>query len=62
VQEGDLCPHQDYVYFTTPTQEEPKVISEFRASVDQFVMRLRANMPFKDATLKQHDWRGIRLG
>jgi superfamily II DNA or RNA helicase len=55
VQEGDLCPHQDYVYFTTPTQEEQKVISEFRASVDQFVMRLRANMPFKDAILK-HPW------
>ena len=55
VQEGDLCPHQDYVYFTTPTQEEQKVISEFRASVDLFVMRLRANMPFKDAILK-HPW------
>ncbi len=36
VQEGDLCPHQDYVYFSMPTQQELKVISDFRASVDQF--------------------------
>jgi len=55
VQEGDLCPHQDYVYFTTPTQEEWKVISEFRASVDRFVVRLRENVAFNDAILK-HPW------
>jgi superfamily II DNA or RNA helicase len=55
VQEGDLCPHQDYVYFSTPTQQEQRVISDFRASVDQFVVRLRANEAFKDAILK-HPW------
>jgi superfamily II DNA or RNA helicase len=55
VQEGDLCPHQDYVYFSTPTQQEQKVISDFRASVEQFVVRLRANEAFRDAILK-HPW------
>ena len=55
VQAGDLCPHQDYVYFSTPTQQEQKVISDFRASVDQFVARLRTNDAFKDAILK-HPW------
>ena len=55
VQKCDLCPHQDYVYFSAPTQQEQKVISDFRASVDQFVSRLRANEAFKEAILK-HPW------
>jgi superfamily II DNA or RNA helicase len=55
VQEGDLCPHQDYVYFSTPTTKEQKVISDFRAEVDGFVARLKANIAFKDAILS-HPW------
>lgn len=55
VQEGDLCPHQDYVYFSTPTQKEQKLISDFRAAVDQFLVRLKANVAYKDAILK-HPW------
>ena len=31
---GDLCPHQDYVYFSVPSDTEQKVFSEFRAAVD----------------------------
>ena len=52
---GDLCPHQDYVYFSTPTEKEQKVIADFRAAVDQFVLRLRSNEEFKDAVLA-HPW------
>ena len=52
---GDLCPHQDYVYFTTPTEIEQKVISDFRAAVDSFVDGLRSNEGFKDAILA-HPW------
>src|SRR5215469_9077948 len=55
VQEGNLCPHQDYVYFSTPTVKEQKVISDFRASVDEFVSRLKTNAAFKDAILS-HPW------
>jgi hypothetical protein len=55
VQEGDLCPHQDYVYFSTPTPKEQKVISDFRTSVDAFVAKLKANVAFKDAILL-HPW------
>jgi len=55
VQEGDLCPHQDFVCFSAPTQAEQKVISDFRASVGQFVARLRANVAFNNAILK-HPW------
>jgi len=52
---GDLCPHQDYVYFSTPTEKEQKVIADFRAAVDQFALRLRSNEEFKDAVLA-HPW------
>lgn len=55
VLEGDLCPHQDYVYFSTPTEKEQKVISDFRTAVDSFVERLRSNEGFKDAILA-HPW------
>lgn len=55
VLQGDLCPHQDYVYFSTPTEKEQKVISDFRAAVDSFVERLRSNEGFKDAILT-HPW------
>ena len=55
VLQGDLCPHQDYVYFSTPTEKEQKVISDFRTAVDSFVGRLRSNESFKDAILT-HRW------
>jgi superfamily II DNA or RNA helicase len=55
VLEGDLCPHQDYVYFSTPTEREQKVISDFRTAVDSFVGRLRSNEAFKEALLT-HPW------
>lgn len=55
VQEGNLCPHQDYVYFSPPAQREQKLISDFRISVDQFIVRLQANVEFRDAILK-HPW------
>lgn len=55
VLEGDLCPHQDYVYFSTPTDKEQKVISDFRTAVDSFVVRLRSNEGFKDSIFT-HPW------
>lgn len=55
VLEGDLCPHQDFVYFSAPNFEEQKVISEFRVSVDVFVLRLKSNVAFQKAILC-HPW------
>src|SRR6266849_654847 len=46
---GDLCPHQDYVYFSTPAEKEQKTLSDFRQAVDQFVQRLQANQAFTTA-------------
>ena len=55
VQEGDLCPHQDYVYFSTPNEQELKVIADFRAAVDSFAAQLRANSDFRNA-VSRHPW------
>ena len=52
---GDLCPHQDYVYFSVPSEREQRVLSEFRAAVDSFVQRLRSNKGFT-AALATHPW------
>ena len=52
---GDLCPHQDYVYLSVPSESEQKVLSEFRVAVDSFVQRLRSNKAFI-ATLMIHPW------
>jgi superfamily II DNA or RNA helicase len=55
VRQGDLCPHQDYVYFSTPAEKEQKALSAFRAAVEIFVQRLRANGAFA-AALTAHRW------
>jgi superfamily II DNA or RNA helicase len=52
---GDLCPHQDYVCFSVPSEREQRVLSEFRAAVDSFVQRLRSNKGFT-AALVTHPW------
>lgn len=31
---GDLCPHQDYLYFTEPTPEESNAIADFRRHIE----------------------------
>lgn len=55
VLQGDLCPHQDYVYFSTPTVKDLKTLAEFRASVDAFVERLQQNHDFAMA-VASHPW------
>ncbi len=55
VREGDLCPHQDYVYLSIPRPDDLKVISDFRQSVQSFVEQLRANGDFVQA-LAAHPW------
>ena len=36
VWEGDLCPHQDYVCFSTPLAEETRRFRDFRQELNQF--------------------------
>src|SRR5437660_11580526 len=52
---GDLCPHQDYVYFSVPSEREQRVLSEFRAAVDSFIQRLRSDKGYT-AALVTHPW------
>ena len=40
IQEKDLCPHQDFVYFSKVTAEEQYKISDFREKVQKFFEQL----------------------
>ncbi len=52
---GDLCPHQDYVYFSAPTDMESNRIIAFRLDVEQFFKDICVNKTFIDALLA-HPW------
>ncbi|WP_233505425.1 DEAD/DEAH box helicase family protein [Sporosarcina sp. BI001-red] len=55
IREGDLCPHQDYVYASIPSPEEAGIIAQFHRSVDTFVERLLSNQEFLEM-LEGHPW------
>jgi len=44
IKEGDLCAHQDYVYFSEPTDFEINFISDFRLKVASFIDSLPLNI------------------
>ena len=41
VREGDLCPHQDYIYYSRLSREEYKVICEYRDNIDRLFTDLQ---------------------
>ncbi len=47
VQEGSLCPHQDYIYFSYPTPEESKSIDEFRVNAKKCAKEMMALSYFR---------------
>ncbi len=53
VRENNLCPHQDFVYVSTPLRNEQEEIGEFRKKVKAFATALRTDQPFIDA-LESH--------
>ncbi|TFG30310.1 restriction endonuclease subunit R [Candidatus Thorarchaeota archaeon] len=55
VMEGNLCPHQDLIVFSTPSEAEKKEISLFRKEVEQFIKWLQTNTTFTNHILS-HDW------
>lgn len=55
VLQGDLCPHQDYVFLSTPAPAEQKTLADFRTSVDAFVQEIKANQEFASA-VAGHPW------
>ncbi|MBM7585136.1 superfamily II DNA or RNA helicase [Bacillus pakistanensis] len=55
VKEQDLCPHQDYLYFSAPSFDERETIQSFRDDVSQTREKLLANSVFVNM-LKEHPW------
>ncbi|WP_340154115.1 DEAD/DEAH box helicase family protein [uncultured Marivirga sp.] len=53
VVEGDLCPHQDYVFFSRPTIEESQKIDEYRQRIKTLFNDIKADQPLIQA-LERH--------
>lgn len=53
VLERNLCPHQDYVYLSTPLKAEKEQIGEFRGDIETFVDELCSDQNFV-SVLEKH--------
>lgn len=51
--EGDLCPHQDYVHFTLPTENENQKIVDFRQSIEKLFQEIKSDETIIQA-IEQH--------
>lgn len=51
--EGDLCPHQDYVYFTLPTERENQSIVDFRQNIETLFQEIKSDETIVQA-IEQH--------
>ena len=51
--ENDLCPHQDYVYFTLPTEKENQNIINFRQNIEKFFKEIKNDETIIQA-IEQH--------
>lgn len=63
--EDDLCPHQDYIHFTLPTEKENQNIKEFRENIerlfseikqDETLIKAIENHPIWINPINQLDW------
>ncbi|EDM45430.1 hypothetical protein SCB49_06472 [unidentified eubacterium SCB49] len=52
VREGNICPHQDYVYFSKPDEAQIKYILTYRQQLFDFVNALTVNEAFIQFILK----------
>ncbi len=53
---GDLCPHQDYVHFTFPTEKESESISEFRDKIEELFLDVRQDKTIVEAIMQHPIW------
>lgn len=51
--EGDLCPHQDYIFFTLPTEKENQSIVDFRQNIEKLFQEIRSDETIIQA-IEQH--------
>lgn len=49
VKEGSLCPHQDFVYFNYPTEEECQAVEKFEERSDAVFQKLMQDSVFVNA-------------
>lgn len=54
--EGDLCPHQDYVYFTLPTEKENQSIVDFRQNIEKLFQEIKSDETIIQAIEKHPIW------
>jgi superfamily II DNA or RNA helicase len=54
--EGDLCPHQDYVYFTLPTEKENQSIVDFRQNIEKLFQEIKSDEILIQAIEKHPIW------
>lgn len=57
VKREDLCPHQDYVYFSLPVGKEAEKLRQFKGDMSAFIEGLQTNEDFF-AALADHPWIG----
>lgn len=58
--EGDLCPHQDYVYFTLPTEKETKSIIDFRQNIEKLFQEVSKDETIIAAVENHPAWQDPR--
>ena len=46
VKSNCLCPHQDYIYFNIPTEEQEQKLNNYRKAVNEFINYLKNNSNF----------------
>ncbi len=54
--EGDLCPHQDYIYFTSPSQKETQFIKDYRESMHKLFKEISKDEIVLQAIQKHPIW------
>lgn len=57
VKDKSLCPHQDYVYFNYPTEEEQKALEEFDLKSQECIRTISEN---RDFTLAISNHKGLK--
>ena len=49
--EGDLCPHQDFVYFTLPTEQEQKTVEDHYQRAEKMILEISNDSALLNAIL-----------
>ncbi len=55
IQEGNLCPHQDYIWFSLPEATVQAPLRQFHSAIDELITHLKSNYTFRHF-LKAHPW------